>query len=96
MLSPSLSLLVGVRAMSGLEVAVGVTMIGPTFMINGSEWFPESTYIKSTAVTLGVGWTVRAGRLNFPLNVAFTPSRGEERGLRMTFTTGVNWSGIEG
>lgn len=67
---PSLSWLVGLRTMKGVEFAVG-----PNFAPAG------------VALAIAGGVTLRAGSLNFPLNLAVVPSKS---GTRVSFLAGFN------
>jgi hypothetical protein len=94
LVSPSLSLLVGVRSASGFELAVGTTFLGPTYLIDQKQWVSKE-FIKSAHVTLAAGWTLQAGRINFPLNLVWSPSRDpQNRGSWTTFTVGMNWAAM--
>ena len=95
LLTPTLSLVLGVRTRVGLEVGAGLTFIGPTFLVAASKWESHDV-IKSTHATFALGWNLRAGRLNFPVNLAYTPSRSPGRqGAWTTLTVGVNWSMLD-
>lgn len=67
---PSLSWLVGVRTLKGVEFAVG-----PNFTPAGA------------ALAVAGGVTLRAGNLNFPLNLAVVPSKS---GMRVSLLAGFN------
>jgi hypothetical protein len=92
--SPSLSLLVGVRSSAGFELAVGTTLVGPTYYVDQKVWLSDDL-IKSAHVTIAGGWTVEAGRINFPINLAWSPSRDPmNRGSWTTLSVGMNWSAM--
>ena len=94
LVSATLSVLVGVRSAAGFEVAVGATLLGPTYHIDQKEWLSHDL-VKSAHVTVAGGWTVQAGRISFPINLAWSPSRDPlNRGSWTTLSVGMNWSSM--
>ena len=83
---PGFTFILGLRTTSGFEFGVG-----PNILLNFSELQEEEPKIKEfvkTAVVLALGVSVKAGRFDFPIDIAFTPAT---TGLRFTIIMGVTW-----
>lgn len=88
MLAPSFSFIVGLRTASGFEVGVGPTFVFPTYIFDLNE--PMGDFHSS--VTIGAGWSFKAGQFNLPINLALMPGlQPGQKGLRTIFIIGANW-----
>ena len=87
LLLPSASWLVGIRSPTGVEFGIGptVSMASMARGISNDEFSAEN--ISGLGAVLAAGMTFKAGRVNFPVNVAFVKS-GESN--RFVLSCGFN------
>ena len=84
--APGFTFLMGLRVAPGIEFGAGPNILFDVSELGEDK--PEAKSVVKTAFVLGIGMSLPAGRFNFPINIAFTPS---STGLRTTIITGVSW-----
>ena len=87
LLLPSASWLVGIRSPTGIEFGIGPTLSMATMAQGISDDEFGATNVSGLGAVVAAGMTFRAGRVNFPVNVALVKS-GESN--RFVLSCGFN------